>query len=66
MKVFWWQCGLHIEPESKEETEALTLLSRSLKMMTLDEAAGGELPATFEIRNLRDKNSVATVEAGDD
>lgn len=26
MKVFWWQGGLHIEPENEQEVSALALL----------------------------------------
>ncbi len=26
MKVFWWQGGLHIDPENKEDADALTRL----------------------------------------
>ena len=32
MKVFWWQSGLHFEPESKKEFEALAILSESLNI----------------------------------
>ena len=31
MKVFWWQGGLHAEPENEVETEALLVLSNGLK-----------------------------------
>lgn len=31
MKVFWWQGGLHLEPENKTETDALTLLWEAKK-----------------------------------
>lgn len=26
MKIFWWQLGLHFEPETPEESKALCLL----------------------------------------
>lgn len=31
MKVTWWNGGLHIEPESQVEAEAMMLLLRSIK-----------------------------------
>lgn len=33
MKVFWWQAGLHLEPETNEEREALVSLVNSVKMV---------------------------------
>ena len=32
MKVFWWQAGLHFEPETGEERRALALLLDSAKL----------------------------------
>jgi hypothetical protein len=31
MKIFWWQAGVHIEPETDEERAALLLLCRGLR-----------------------------------
>lgn len=31
MKVYWWQGGLHIEPENKEETAALMMIWQAKK-----------------------------------
>lgn len=31
MRVFWWQGGLHIHPESDVETEAILVLLDALK-----------------------------------
>lgn len=45
MKVFWWQCGLHIEPETKEENAALCLLIDSAKLTSIA-AVNGSLQAT--------------------
>jgi hypothetical protein len=45
MKVFWWQCGLHIEPENKEESAALQLLVDGIKMTSIG-AVNGSLQAT--------------------
>ena len=28
MKVFWWQAGVHIEPESDEERAALLTITK--------------------------------------
>ena len=33
--MFWWQGGLHLEPESKEEGEALELLTSNLLFTNL-------------------------------
>jgi hypothetical protein len=35
MKIFWWQAGLHIEPETKEEHKALNLLLGSAYMTSI-------------------------------
>ena len=35
MKMFWWQGGLHIEPETKEERVALALLLDSAKITSI-------------------------------
>jgi hypothetical protein len=37
MKVYWWQAGLHFEPESESDSTALTVLSKSLKLIQIDE-----------------------------
>jgi hypothetical protein len=31
MRVFWWQGGLHLQPESDVETEALIVLLQSFR-----------------------------------
>ena len=33
MKVFWWQGGLHLEPENSEDASALRVLSSSLHIV---------------------------------
>jgi hypothetical protein len=35
MKVFWWQDGVHFEPETKEESRALALLLDSMKVVSI-------------------------------
>ena len=30
MKIFWWQGGLHVEPENDDERKALLTLSNTL------------------------------------
>ena len=32
MKIFWWQAGLHFEPETKAETDALMILWEAKKI----------------------------------
>jgi hypothetical protein len=42
MKAFWWQDGLHFEPETKEERKALALLLDSFRVTSIalsDESA---------------------------
>ena len=41
MKVYWWQGGVHIEPESQEEREALYFLTNKLNLVNLSH----EIPA---------------------
>lgn len=31
MKVYWWQGGLHIHPETKEESKALAVVADNLQ-----------------------------------
>jgi hypothetical protein len=33
MKVYWWQAGLHFEPENESDSTALLVLSESLKLV---------------------------------
>lgn len=40
MKVFWWQGGLHAEPETAEEGKAMRLLYDSIKRTSI--AADGD------------------------
>ena len=37
MKVYWWQAGLHFEPESELDSVALTVLAKSLNLVDVDE-----------------------------
>lgn len=44
MKIFWWQNGLHLEPEGNEERTALILLLNSASITCI---SGNEtLPGT--------------------
>ena len=56
MRVFWWQTGLHIEPENKKEFKALMLLTGSLHLIDLDQAVVGSPSA-----NSGDQQSVIAV-----
>lgn len=47
MKVFWWQNGLHFEPETGDERKALSLLLESAKLTRLSaEEDSGCTPAS--------------------
>jgi hypothetical protein len=35
MKIFWWQNGLHFEPETSEERKALALLLASSQLTSI-------------------------------
>ena len=37
MKAYWWQGGLHIEPDTEEEEGALTLLVGALGVRIMDD-----------------------------
>ena len=37
MKIFWWQGGVHIDPENQEEREALIVLLDNLKILDVKE-----------------------------
>jgi hypothetical protein len=45
MKIYWWQGGLHVEPESREDTEALMRIwgarRISVASQELDEGSTG-------------------------
>ncbi len=54
MKVFWWQGGLHLEPESGEEAKALESIVTGLHVVDINQSVpSGPIEA-----NLGDKNSV--------
>jgi hypothetical protein len=36
MKVFWWQGGLHLQPDDEKESEALGTLAESLNFINID------------------------------
>jgi hypothetical protein len=42
MKVFWWQGGLHAEPESAEEGKAMMLLWNSVQRTSISGDGGDE------------------------
>ena len=48
MKVFWWQCGLHIEPESNEEHAALCLLLDTVKFTSIAADSPEELTKSVQ------------------
>ena len=35
MKAFWWQGGVHIEPESEEERKSLYAITKNLGLVDL-------------------------------
>ena len=37
MKVYWWQAGLHFEPENEKDSAALAVLAESLKLIEVTE-----------------------------
>ena len=51
MKVYWWQGGIHIEPESAKEREALFYLTERLKLVQIGHGI--------------EKSPFGTVETGD-
>ncbi len=55
MKIYWWQDGIHVKPETQEERNALVVLSGSLNIANLAEQilTGPEdaVPRSFETAN---------------
>ena len=51
MKCFWWQGGIHIEPESAEEGKAMRLLYDAAKRTSIA-ADGGDGPKTSRAQTL--------------
>jgi hypothetical protein len=55
MKVFWWQVGLHIEPENDDERKALILLYDSLKLESPIRRTGvSAIPSSPSAQRLRE------------
>jgi len=57
MKVFWWQAGLHLEPESSIESESLKVLADNLKLVDISQ----NTPTGPINGDLRNENSVVGV-----
>jgi hypothetical protein len=36
MRVYWWQGGLHLQPDNEKESEALGVLVESLNFIDID------------------------------
>lgn len=45
MKIFWWQLGLHFEPETPEENKALCLLFDSARVTSIAGPISGNGPS---------------------
>lgn len=58
MKVYWWQSGLHIEPENEKEFEALNLLAVSLNLIQIGEEI---VRSPISSTNLCDEKSILSV-----
>lgn len=65
MRVFWWQAGLHLEPQSESERDALLRLQEALMLGLGREvstnAAHDETRPVVEARN---KNKVVLIHDG--
>ena len=35
MKIYWWQDGVHVKPETEEEREALLVMTKNLDITNL-------------------------------
>lgn len=58
MKIYWWQAGLHFEPQTEEEFKALTDLSELFHFTEFGEKVeSGPICSA----NLIDENSVLGV-----
>jgi hypothetical protein len=56
MKVFWWQGGLHAEPETSEEGRALRVLYDSAKRWSIA-AEGSSSPKPPKPENVSPERS---------
>jgi hypothetical protein len=53
MKIFWWQGGLHAEPETEDERKALVLLSDGSRRSNLaSESTGTKKTLHHVVSNL--------------
>ena len=48
MKVYWWQGGVHIEPESTKEREALLIIIESLNLIDVHDIEGNPYGIPYE------------------
>jgi hypothetical protein len=56
MKIFWWQAGLHVEPESQEERAALMAIWSGVKKTSLHEMFGtnGQGSTSILVEQIKD------------
>jgi hypothetical protein len=59
MKVFWWQSGLHFEPENENDSTALATLAEFLKIVDINHGS-----PTSPIANFGDQNAVVGMNKG--
>ncbi len=54
MRIFWWQGGLHAEPENDDERKALALIYEASRKTDLaSESSGGKETAHRVVGNLK-------------
>ena len=65
MRIYWWQGGIFLNPESEEEYRALHVLTENLRFTTLSEEAaeevarvGGVLRFEFDDDEFKDCSSL--------
>ena len=56
MKVYWWQAGLHFEPENEDDSMTLSNLAEFLKIIDIKHS----IPAS-PVANQSDQNPVVSV-----
>jgi hypothetical protein len=61
MKAFYWQLGLHIQPDTEEESKALALVFNSITKSTLAEARAEEPHHPLEMPSTSTENASSAI-----
>ena len=62
MRVYWWQGGVHLHPESDEDHKALQVMTRNLKFVDLRDDVKRRPSDYMRVREGDDQESVVSVD----